>query len=197
MAVLISSLIALLQKRLTHEQFGLDKKFMSWCAHWGNWSNLLLMGFILALIWPQRHGWNSHIIWVGFSISALLTLICHMAWSLNQLAPGHIIKGEKTTFDLDLTIGGYYHVAYMFTVLGIIICFFLKNLNNPSPVYLKVSILFSLFVSIAIIQPTLYCNRFEDIKTERDRKVMGALILTGSTLLVIWSPYLITFTNTP
>lgn len=185
-AVLISAVIAFSEKRLTTKQMGL--RSIPWVKHGGTWADLFIMGPILGFIMPYGKQMADHdpMILGSALIAIAITIICHTVWALTQDIPGHITNQKnKETQKLimeNYSLGEAYHILYMSTVLWMIIDFFWINFQEHSNSFRIVSVLLSVFIIPAVIQPGLFCNRFKKSELEKKKNTKNTIL----TAVWIW-----------
>lgn len=148
--------IAYRENRLTHGQLGPDS--IPYINHGGMWADAMLITIVAYLAWPYAKSWSTNEVVICLSASLAISMIAHVAWASMQTIPGHII--EPSGSDLGkLPIGGWYHMFYMTVSLALVLLFYLCSPGAPR---LAVSILLSILVIPAVMQPGWYSAKIVD-----------------------------------
>lgn len=151
----IGCAIAYREGRLTHEQLGPDS--IPYINHGGMWADWILVTAVAYLAWPYAKDWSTNQIVLCLSASLAVSIIAHLAWASMQTIPGHII--EPSGSDLGkLPIGGWYHLFYMTVSLALVLLFYLCSPGAP---LLTVSVLLTIFVVPAVLQPGWYSAKVD------------------------------------
>lgn len=144
----IALVIAYCEKKMTHEQMGLESIPYLW--HGGIWADWLIITAVCYLASPYIGRWTGHDILVCMTVSVLLSAVIHMAYCYLQPIPGHIVNPHNGSGLARLLAGGWFHALYFVLVLSIILLFYLYTPGVPR---LGMSILLTLFVPLAVWQP--------------------------------------------
>lgn len=177
-AVLIGAFIAWDEKRLTHRQLGPVSLPYIW--HAGMWADLLLISPIIGLIGPTISQWSPYTM-TFWSISFMISLLCHHWWSKIQTIPGHIIAPQSGQGWHNLTVGGWYHLGYMTNVLAYILLYYTTRAESK----ILVSVLLSIFVIPATAGVGWYCRKVTQPKTNPLVTKLDASVI-GVLWMIIW-----------
>lgn len=88
---------------------GLDGHSLS--SHWGWWSDLTFMPFIVEIIWRYHSQWSMHSIALWSSVSLIITAVAHYIWVQQNPADHNVIP------KVGLTVAGKLHFLYMWVTL--------------------------------------------------------------------------------
>lgn len=175
--VLVGAVIASSEDRFNRWQMG--GHAIPWTAHGGSWADLIIVSLIMGLAMPYWRQWQQEAILTYGIISLVIGLICHIAWSVMQPIPGHIVDPRLSSY-LKLPVSGWYHFAYMTFTLAVILLFYLATPHAPR---LAVSILLTIFVVPAILQPGWYVSK---VVTGTGRVDAAGWITTVVMWALIW-----------
>lgn len=181
----VGAVIAFFEHRLTKDQMGIVMPNMPWTCHGGMWTDLFLVSILMGIMLPYWHHWSSKWIVICLAISLVVTIACHILWATMQPIPGHIVDSSGKGLG-KLPVGGWYHVVYMTFSLAVILLFYLATPNPAGSHLLIVSLLLTIFVFPAIMQPGIYVQ--EIISGEGKVDVAGWV-----TSIVIWATVWITY----
>lgn len=168
--VLFEGIIAMHEGYMSHTQMG--EKSLPWLNHGGSWADLIIISIVIAMIIPYRLRWKRRDIILCGILSAIITIACHVWWAISMPISSHIINISGQWFS-KLTIGGYYHLVYMWIVLAIIILYYFATPSAPKK---AVSIWLGIYVVPAIIQPSYYIYEITGVDN----------LLTWPTAVIVW-----------
>ena len=153
-AVVISAVVSCLEGTLTNRRVT-----MGFLNHAGMWCDLIIMPTLAGLIYPYITG-NYISVSLSFSIALISSVIVHaLWWKLMQFEriTTHIYPTHSTgRWFSDLSAAGWMHIV----VMTFLVCLLTLYAISPMPKYVvfSSSILLTIHVFLACIQPGWYCK---------------------------------------
>jgi len=175
--VMIGAMIAFVEERFSHDQMGV--KALPWINHGASWADLILISIIVALVMPYHEQWQASSIILYGSICGAIAVAFHVLWALTMPVPSYIVEPSASGF-ARLPVGGYYHLFYMWAVLTIIVLFYFATPGVPR---LWVSILLTIYLPLAVMQPGYYIYK---ITEGAGRVDLPARIISIALWAFIW-----------
>jgi hypothetical protein len=162
-----------------------DQSQMGFINHGGMWSDLLLMPFINALLVPCFSRPNRKMLTffiASIIIAGIVTVFLHIHWMgqhYDQYFFSHMFyihPGEA--WYQNITLAGWMHIVFMTIQLALLAMYTIFPM--PSPVVWALSVIITLHIPIAVIQPGWYFTK----KFWTMRNLLPAAILFVLTWLI-------------
>lgn len=179
--VLLGAVIAFFEERFWDSQFE-SPRCMSWVQHGGMWADLLIISAIAWIVSPYLSDVTSRIMVLSIIAGIVASFLMHMMYIKWVTFQTHMIDPTKPYGFRRLTWGGWYHMCYMAVVIAIIVMYFVGTDANK----FWVSVLLSVFIIPAVLQPGWYAHRLLEGRGYVDA---NGWVQAIALLVVIWGTF--------
>jgi hypothetical protein len=154
-AVIISGVVSFIEGNFTSKNVT-----MGFVNHGGMWGDLIIMSVVTGLVFPYLIKNQIYTLSALF-VALTVAIIAHILWAKgmqSEAVTGHMFPTHKTgKWYLDMSGAGWMHVLVMAMLLAVFFIYAISPL--PKNVVITASLLLTIHVFIAAVQPGWYCTR--------------------------------------
>jgi hypothetical protein len=153
-AVVVSGVISFMEGNFTSKNVT-----MGFVNHGGMWGDLIIMSVVTGLVFPYLIK-NQICMFSALFLALTVAIIAHIFWAKgmqSEAVTGHMFPSHKTgKWYLDICGAGWMHVLVTTMLLAVIFIYAISPL--PKNVIIATSLLLTIHVVIASVQPGWYCT---------------------------------------
>jgi hypothetical protein len=152
--VIVSGIISSIEGTLTAKRVT-----MGFLNHGGMWGDFLIMSTVAGLVTPHLAK-QERVIVLAFVAAFVIAIFLHASWAkamADEGVSGHMFPNHKTgKWYLDISGAGWAHVLVMTGLLAMVFLYAASPV--PTGVIIIVSLLLTIHILIAAVQPGWYCT---------------------------------------
>lgn len=152
--VVISGVASFMEGTLTRKNVT-----MGFLNHGGMWGDLIIMSVVTGFVFPYLVRSRIYALSALF-IAFTVTVIAHILWAKwmqSDAITGHMFPTHETgKWYLDMSGAGWMHVVVMTALLTVVLIYAVSSV--PVNVLFAVSLLLTVHVFLATVQPGWYCT---------------------------------------